>query len=260
MYRALATAATGMRAQQLNIDVTANNMANVNTTGFRRARAEFQDLLYTTIRAPGGTSGDGSTQPTGIQIGQGTKLVSTELIHTQGSSRETGNALDIAIEGDGYFQITRPSGDIAYTRAGNFKTDAQGRLVTAEGFAVEPAITIPPDAQTITISPDGAVSVRQAQQTQSTQVGQLTLAQFSNPGGLLAIGRTMFTATTASGEPLVGVPGQQGMGTVSQGFLEGSNVEVVNEMVDIITSQRAYEIANKVLKTADEMLRNTTQR
>jgi flagellar basal-body rod protein FlgG len=260
MMRALNTAATGMAAQQTNVDVIANNLANVNTTGFRRSRAEFQDLIYQTLRAPGGSTGDGARLPTGLQLGQGTRTVSTAQIHLQGSLSQTGGSLDLAIEGSGFFQVTRPSGQIAYTRAGNLKTDAEGRLITTDGYAIEPAITIPPDATAVTIAPSGMVSVTRPGQSASQEVGQLNLAGFANPAGLLAIGRSMFVATDASGQPISGKPGEEGLGTVSQGFLEGSNVEVVNEMIDLISSQRAYEVNQKVIQAADEMLRRTTER
>ena len=260
MMRALNTAASGMAAQQTNVDVIANNLANVNTTGFKRSRAEFQDLLYQTIRAPGAPSGDGQRMPTGLQIGQGARTVSTSQLHIQGSLQQTGGSLDVAIEGAGFLQVTRPNGELAYTRAGNLKSDAEGRLVTADGYTVDPAITIPPDSTAVTISSTGVVSVTQPGQTAAQEVGQLTLTGFANPGGLLAIGRSMFVATDASGQPIQGRPGDQGLGTLSQGFLEGSNVEVVNEMVDLIASQRAYEVNQRVIQAADEMLQRTTQR
>lgn len=260
MLRALSTAATGMAAQQLNIDVVANNMANVNTTGFRRSRAEFQDLLYQNVRAPGGSAGDGARLPTGVQIGQGTRTVSTEAIFSQGQMRQTGSPLDLAIEGAGFFQVTRPNGELAYTRAGNLKTDAEGRLVTVDGFAVEPAISIPPDATGVTISADGTISVTQAGQTTSSELGRLQLANFANPAGLQAVGRSLFVPTAASGEATVASPGEEGIGTVAQGFLEGSNVEVVTEMIDLISSQRAYEINQRVIQAADEMLRKASER
>jgi flagellar basal-body rod protein FlgG len=260
MMRALNTAATGMAAQQTNVDVIANNLANVNTTGFRRSRAEFEDLIYQTLRTPGGTTGDGMKLPTGIQLGEGVRTVSTTQIHMQGSLLQSGGSLDLAIEGSGYFQITRPGGQIAYTRSGDFKTDAEGRLVTADGYMVEPAITIPTNATSITISPNGIISVTLPNQTASQEIGQLTIAGFANPAGLDPIGRTMFQVSDASGQPIQAQPGQEGLGTVAQGFLEGSNVEVVNEMIDLIASQRAYEVNQKVITTADEMLRRVTER
>lgn len=260
MLRALNTAATGMSAQQTRIDVTANNMANVNTTGFRRSRAEFQDLMYQTMRAPGGTGADGAPLPTGIQIGQGTRTVATQTIFTQGSMTQTGGPLDLAIEGDGFLQVQRGPGQLAYTRAGNLKTNAEGQLVTVDGFAVEPAIHIPPEAAHVTITQNGIVSAVLSGQSTAVEIGRIQLAHFANPTGLEALGRGLFVPTGASGEPIVGFPGDEGIGTVAQGFLEGSNVEVVNEMIDLITSQRAYEVNQRVIQAADEMLRKTTER
>jgi flagellar basal-body rod protein FlgG len=260
MMKALHTAATGMLAQQTSVDVTAHNLANVNTTGYRRQRAEFQDLMYQNMRAPGGTNGDGSQLPSGLQIGHGVRTVATAQIHVQGSLAQTGNSLDLAIEGSGFFQVNRPGGDVAYTRAGNLKTDAEGRLVTVDGYEIEPSISIPVNATSITISPDGSVSVTLPNQNESQQVGQLTLAGFANVGGLLALGRSLFQPTDASGEALEAQPGRDGLGTIAQGFLEGSNVEVVNEMIDLIASQRAYDINQRVITTSDEMLRKVTER
>jgi flagellar basal-body rod protein FlgG len=261
MMRALNTAATGMAAQQTNVDTIAHNLANVNTTGFRRMRAEFQDLIYQTIRTPGGTaSTEGQRLPTGIQIGEGVRTVSTTEIHEQGAMLQNGGRWDLAIEGAGFFQVTQPGGQIAYTRAGDFKLDQDGRLVTTDGYLVDPAVTIPTNATSVTISPSGNISVTLPNQTASQEVGQLQLANFVNPAGLLAIGRTSFVVTDASGQPILGQPGQEGLGTVAQGFLEASNVEVVTEMVDLIAAQRAYEINQRVITTADEMLQRVTQR
>jgi flagellar basal-body rod protein FlgG len=260
MMRALNTAATGMQAQQTNVDVIAHNLANVNTTGFRRERAEFEDLIYQTIRTPGGTLSEGQKLPTGIQIGEGVRTVSTTQIHMQGSLLQDGGSLDLAIEGSGFFQVTRPGGQISYTRSGNFKTDADGRLVTVDGYQVDPPIVLPTNATAITITQDGVISVTLPNQTASQEVGKIELATFANPAGLLAIGGTQFLPTDASGVPILAQPGQDGMGTVQQGFLEASNVEVVNEMIDLIASQRAYECNQKVITTADEMLRVVTQR
>lgn len=260
MFRALHSAATGMQAQQTNIDVVANNMANVNTTGFKKSRAEFQDLLYQTLRAPGGQAGQGASAPAGLQVGLGVRTAATQAMHSQGSLQQTGNSLDLSIEGNGFFQITRPNGDLAYTRAGNFKTDADGRMVTSDGFALEPAITIPPDVTSISISSTGVVSVTQPGQTNPNEVGQIQLANFANPGGLLATGRNLYAPTAASGQPVVANPGEEGVGALAQGFLEGSNVEVVTEMIDLIASQRAYETNQRVITAADEMLRRTTER
>lgn len=260
MIKALNTAATGMAAQQTNIDVVANNMANVNTTGFRRGRAEFQDLIYQTVRAPGGSAGDGATMPTGLQIGQGTRTVAAAQIHSQGTLTQTDNPLDLAIEGAGFFQVREPSGEMAYTRAGNLKIDAEGHLVTVDGFSVEPSIVIPTDATSVTISPNGVVSAVVAGQTTAQEIGTLELAGFANPGGLEALGRSLFRPTNASGEPIVAAPGEEGIGTIAQGFLEGSNVEVVTEMIHLISSQRAYEVNHRVIQAAEEMLRKATER
>lgn len=260
MIRALNSAATGMAAQQLNIDVVANNMANVNTAGFRKSRAEFQDLVYQTMRQPGGQSGNGASLPSGIQVGLGVRTVATQALHIQGAMKQTGNSLDLAIEGNGFFQVMRPNGDLAYTRAGNLKTDADGRLVTNDGFAVEPAITVPPDATSVSVSTTGVISVTQPGQQSAQEIGQLQLANFANPGGLLELGRSLYQATNASGQPIVMNPGDGGVGTLAQGFLEGSNVEVVNEMIELISSQRAYEVNQRVIQAADEMLSRVTQR
>lgn len=260
MIRALRTAATGMEAMQKRIDVTAHNIANVNTTGYRRQRAEFQDLLYETERMPGATTSDGTTLPTGIQVGEGVRLVSTTMELRQGTLQQTGNPLDIAIEGRGFLQVVQPNGELAYTRAGNLKVDAEGRLVTVDGFLVEPAVTIPTDATSVTISPDGVISVTTPGQTNAQEVGRIELAGFPNPAGMQAIGRSLYLPTAASGEPVVAQPGTEGLGTIAQGFLEGSNVQVVTEMIDLIASQRAYEVNQRVIQAADEMLQRTTQR
>jgi flagellar basal-body rod protein FlgG len=260
MMRALNTAATGMAAQQTNVDVIANNLANVNTTGFRKSRAEFEDLIYQTYRTPGGTVGDNQRLPTGIQLGEGVRTVSTTQIHMQGSLLQTGNSLDVAIEGSGYFQIMRPGGQLAYTRSGDFKSDAEGRLMTVDGYMVEPSIVIPTNATSVTISATGQVSVTLPDQTTTQEVGQLTLANFVNPSGLQPIGRSLFVPSDASGQALVANPGLEGAGTLQQGYLEASNVEVVNEMIDLIASQRAYEVNQRVITTADEMLRRVTER
>ena len=260
MMRALNTAASGMSAQQTAVDVIAHNLANVNTTGFRKNRAEFEDLIYQNIRTPGGTTGEGLKLPTGIQIGEGVRLVSTTQIHMQGSLLQTGNSLDLAIEGAGFFKITRPGGEIAYTRAGNFKLDADARLVTVDGYEIDPPISIPTNATSLTVSPDGTVSVTVPDSTATQEVGKIQLANFLNPAGLLAIGRTLYTPTDASGEAIEADPGTEGLGTIAQGFLEASNVDVVNEMIDLIASQRAYEVNQRVITTADEMLQRVTER
>lgn len=259
MLKALNTAATGMAAQQHNIDVIANNMANVNTTGFRRSRTEFQDLVYETVRVPGAQKSDGTIVPTGVQIGHGTRVVSSQPIHIQGSLEQTGGPLDIAIEGEGFFVIQRPAGDYAYTRAGNFKTDGEGRVVTADGFFLNPNISIPSDSTNVAINPDGTVSATRTDGS-VTEIGRIQLAKFINPAGLQAMGRGQFIPTPASGEPFYSTPGQDGLGTLAHGFLERSNVEVVTEMIDLISSQRAYDINQRVIQAADEMLRKATER
>jgi flagellar basal-body rod protein FlgG len=243
-----------MQAQTANIDVISNNLANVNTSGFKRSRTEFQDLLYETVRAPGISTANGSEVPTGIQIGHGTRLVATQKVFVQGDFQNTQNELDLAIEGQGFFQVIQINGDIAYTRAGNFKIDSDGRLVTADGFILEPEITIPTDALDVSITPDGMVSVLQPGQTEPSDIGTLQLAHFVNPAGLRYIGRNLLVQTTSSGEPTTGAPGEDALGTVAQGYLEMSNVSVVDEMVNMITAQRAYEINSKAIQTSDEML------
>jgi flagellar basal-body rod protein FlgG len=254
MIRCLWTAASGMQAQNTNIDVISNNLANVNTAGFKRSRAEFQDLLYQTMRPPGVTSANGTQMPTGIQIGHGTRTVSTQKLFIQGDFQQTQNDLDLAIEGRGFFQITQPNGDIAYTRAGNFKIDSEGRMVTADGYLIEPEITLPTDTLSVSIATDGTVSVLQPGQTSPTDVGNIQLARFVNPAGLESIGRNLFVRTDASGDAITGTPGQEGYGTLAQGNLEMSNVSVVDEMVNMITAQRAYEVNSKAIQTADDML------
>ncbi|MBI5575317.1 MAG: flagellar basal-body rod protein FlgG [Deltaproteobacteria bacterium] len=254
MLRSLFTAATGMEAQRINIDVVANNLANVNTTGFKRGRADFQDLLYQNVRTPGSASAEGFQIPSGIQVGLGVRPVAVQKIFEQGDFATTGNQLDLVIEGDGFFQVPKPDGEMAYTRAGSFKMDSEGRVVTSDGYPIDPAITIPSNTMSITIGTDGKVTVTQPGTSAPTQVGQITLARFTNPGGLRAIGRNLFLPTDASGEAITANPGVDGMGTVSQGFVEMSNVNVVEEMINMIVSQRAYEINSKAVQASDEML------
>ncbi len=258
MIRALYTAATGMEAQQLNIDVIANNLANVSTAGFKKSRADFQDLLYQTLKEPGGLA-TGTTQvPTGIQVGLGVRPAAVERVHLQGDFDQTTNPLDMAIEGDGFFQVTLPDGNTAYTRAGAFKLDSTGSVVTSEGDALSPQITIPQGAESISIGNDGTVSVTLAGQTAPSQVGQIQTVRFANPAGLRAEGRNLFRETETSGTPQLGTPGQDGLGQLAQGFLEGSNVSVVEELVAMITGQRAYEINSRAITAADEMLRTAS--
>jgi len=254
MIRSLYTAATGMEAQRLNIDVVANNLANVNTTGYKRSRADFQDLIYQTISEPGATSAEGMQIPSGIQVGLGVRTIAVQKMFEQGDFTSTGNSLDIVIEGDGFFQITKPDGEIAYTRSGAFKLDSEGRVVTSDGYPLDPAMTIPTDTTSITIGTDGRVTVTQAGSTTPAEVGQITLARFSNPAGLKAIGKNLFMETESSGEATTANPGTDGMGTVIQGYLEMSNVNVVEEMINMIVSQRAYEINSKAVTASDEML------
>ena len=254
MIRSLWTSATGMQAQALNLDVIANNLANVNTAGFKKSRAEFQDLLYETLR-PAGTSSSQDTQvPTGIQIGHGTRPSTVLKIFSQGNMENTKNELDLAIEGDGFFQIILPNGETAYTRDGAFKLDSDGRIVNSDGFALEPEITIPSDALSISVGIDGTVSVLQAGDSIPSEIGTIELARFVNPAGLISTGRNLYITSEASGDEMTGTPGEDGLGSLAQGFLEMSNVSVVDEMVSMITAQRAYEVNSKSIQTADEML------
>jgi flagellar basal-body rod protein FlgG len=243
-----------MQAQQLNIDVLSNNLANVNTTGFKKSRADFQDLLYETLSLAGASSSSTTQIPTGIQLGHGTRPAAVQKIFMQGEYKQTKNELDIAIEGDGFFQITKPDGEIAYTRAGSFKLDSEGRIVTSDGYSIEPEISIPTDSMEISIGTDGTVSVRQAGENEATEVGTIQLARFVNPAGLNSIGRNLYLPTSASGDVITGTAGEEGFGTLAQRFLEMSNVSVVEEMVNLITAQRAYEINSKAIQAADEML------
>ena len=254
MFRSLYTAASGMMAQQLNLDNIANNLANSSTAGFRRRRLQFQDLLYQNMVMPGAAATQQTTVAAGLQIGLGTRSSASEIIQMQGDYSTTGNPLDIAIEGQGFFQVQLPTGETAYSRSGAFHLDAQGNVVTAEGNPVEPSITIPPGATSITIGRDGTVSVTQPGQDAAQQVGNVQLALFPNPGGLNSIGKNLFLATTASGDPIVGTPGgSEGLGTVEQGALEQANVNVVEEFIQMILAQRSYEANSRVVRAADEM-------
>ncbi len=254
MIRALWIAATGMEAQNLNVDVISNNLANVNTVGFKRARADFQDLMYQTLTAPGTASTVQTTVPTGIELGQGVRPVAVQKIFSQGDYKQTNNPLDLAIEGDGFFQILLPNGDLAYTRSGAFKLNRDGQIVTSDGYPLQPEITIPENAESITIGSDGTVSVTLPGQTEASQIGQIQLVKFINPAGLRSIGRNLYMPTDSSGDPIIGNPGEEGFGTIAQGYLEMSNVSVVEEMVNMIIAQRAYEVNAKAIQTADEML------
>ncbi len=254
MIRALYSAASGMTAQQLNIDNIANNLANANTAGYKTRRAQFRDLLYQNLVTPGSSAGQTTVVPTGLQLGLGTRAASNEIIFSQGAFASTGNPLDLVIQGRGFFQIKQASGQNAYTRAGSFHLDATGSLVTLDGDLLQPQITIPPTAQAITIAADGTVSYTLPGQTQSQNAGQITLANFQNPAGLNSLGRSLYLPTDASGDATVGTPGgNDGLGSLQQGFVEQSNVSIVDEFINLITSQRAYEANSKVVKAADEM-------
>jgi flagellar basal-body rod protein FlgG len=251
MIRALSTAASGMQAQQLRLDVTANNIANSSTPGFKKARAEFQDLMYQNLRGPN------EKLPTGLQVGLGTRIAGTVQMQGEGDIKQTNNPLDIAIEGSGLFPIELPTGETAYTRDGSFKVNAEGRLVNNEGYPLITDISIPPDTQTLNISPDGKVTATVAGETSSVELGEIQVATFANPAGLVQLGRNLLKETSASGTAVLGSPGEGGAGTLAQGSLELSNVNVVEEMIDLISGQRAYEVAGRVVKAADEMLQQT---
>jgi flagellar basal-body rod protein FlgG len=254
MIRALYSAASGMTAQQMNVDNIAHNLANANTAGFKTRRAQFQDLMYQTVVQPGAASGQQTVVPTGLQLGLGTRAASNEIIFSQGNFSQTDNPLDLVIEGRGFFQVRRPSGELAYTRCGSFHTDREGNMVTGDGSPLEPQITIPADAQAITIAKDGTVTYTQANQTSSQQAGQIQLANFPNPAGLNSLGGNLYAPTDASGEATVGVPGgQEGLGAVMQGYVEQSNVSVVEEFINLIVAQRGYEANSKVVQAADQM-------
>lgn len=257
MFRALNTAATGMVAQQLNLDNIANNLANASTSGFRKRRLQFQDLLYQNLVMPGAAATQQTTISAGLQIGLGSRSSASEMIQSQGDLTATGNPLDLAIQGSGFFQVQLPSGDLAYTRDGTFHLDSQGQMVTADGNPLQPSITIPTNATSITIGTDGTVSITQPGQTAAQQVGSIQMAQFANPGGLNSVGANLFLPTTASGDALLGTPGgSDGLGTVQQGSLEQSNVNVVEEFVNMILAQRAYESNSKVAQAADQMFQD----
>jgi flagellar basal-body rod protein FlgG len=254
MIRALFSAGSGMSAQQTNVDNIAHNLANANTVGFKMRRAQFQDLLYQTMVQPGAAAGAQTTVPSGLQIGLGARTFANEIIFTQGSFMQTSNPLDLVIEGRGFFQVRRPNGEIAFTRSGQFQMNRDGIMVTSEGDPLEPQITIPPEAQGVSIAQDGTVSFQQAGQAAAQIAGQIQLASFVNPAGLNNIGRNLFLPTDASGEPVIGNPGgQEGIGSLMQGYIEQSNVSVVEEFINLIMSQRAYEANSKVVRAADEM-------
>ncbi len=257
--RALWVAKTGLDAQQTRMAVIANNLANVNTTGYKKSRAIFEDLVYQNIRQVGAQTTQNTELPTGLQLGTGVRTVATEKLHSQGNMQETDNSLDVAVSGRGYFQVLMPNGEINYTRDGSFKLDSTGQLVTSGGMSIEPNITIPSDAISVSIGRDGTVSVQQPGAGGAVQLGQIQLADFVNPSGLNPIGENLYTESVASGAPVIGTPGEDEFGTVYQGSLETSNVNVVEELVSMIETQRAYEMNSKAISTTDEMLSYVSQ-
>jgi flagellar basal-body rod protein FlgG len=260
MDSALWAAKTGLEAQQTRMTVTANNLANVNTTGFKRSRVAFEDLMYQTVRQTGATGAQDTLLPSGVHLGTGSRVVATEKLNTQGSIQITNNSTDVAINGRGFFQVSLPDGTTAYTRDGSFKLNAEGELVTSGGYRVQPAISIPEGAISVTIGTDGAVSVQLQGQAAANQVGTLQLADFINPAGMQARGENLLLETAASGPPQAGTPGVNGLGSLQQGALEASNVNVVEELVSMIETQRAYEMNSKAISTTDKMLEYLTQR
>jgi flagellar basal-body rod protein FlgG len=255
MMRALWTAATGMIAKQLGMDVISNNLANINTAGFKKSRVDFQDLMYQNLRTAGTTVAQGSRVPAGVQVGLGTRPAAIQKIFTQGDFVQTENPLDLVIEGDGFFRVLMPDGSYGYTRDGSFKIDSDGRLVTSDGYVLDPEIVVTDQAASVSVGTDGTVSiVIPGQQEAPQEVGNISLARFISPAGLQSLGRNVYKATAASGAPIEGSPGLEGFGTIGQGFLEMSNVKVIEEMVNLIVAQRAYEVNSKAIQTADDML------
>lgn len=259
MIRSLYVAKTGLEAQQTQLDVVSNNLANVGTTGFKRSRAVFEDLMYQNLRQVGGQTSDQTRLPSGLQVGTGVHVVATERIHAQGNMTKTDNPKDVAINGSGFFQVLMPDGTTSYTRDGSFQTDRDGQLVTASGFTIQPAITIPQNATSMTVGRDGIVTVTQAGSTATVQVGQLQLATFLNPAGLESKGENLYNETDSSGAPNLVNPGLDGAGILSQGYTEASNVNVVEELVNMIATQRAYEINSKAIQSSDQMLQRLAQ-
>ena len=259
MINSLMIAKTGMTAQQTQLDVISNNLANVSTNGFKRSRAVFEDLMYQNLRQVGANAAEQAELPTGLQVGLGVRTVATSRNFTQGSLQQSGNALDVAVNGSGFFQIEMPDGTTAYTRDGSFQLDAQGRLVTSSGFPLTAGITLPAETESITVSSDGIVTAKLPGQTQPQQVGQIELANFINPAGLEPMGQNLFRESVASGAPVNGMPGTTGMGVLMQGYTEQSNVNVVQELVDMIQTQRAYEMNSKSIQTSDQMLQKLAQ-
>lgn len=259
MLRAFSTAATGMSAQQMIVDTIANNLANINTVGYKRSQVDFQDLVYLQLQEAGRETAAGVIAPSGLEVGSGVRPASTLKVFTQGEAENTERNLDIMIEGDGFLKVTVPGGETRYTRDGSLRINAAGNLVTSSGYSLEPAVTIPPNWRSISIGTDGTVSVFAGATTTATVVGQIQLVRFPNPSGLRAEGGNLLAETPASGTPITGTGGQDGMGTVRQGFLERSNVQMVQELVNLITAQRAYEINSRAIKSGDEMLRTANQ-
>jgi flagellar basal-body rod protein FlgG len=259
MIRSLYIAKTGLEAQQTSLDVISNNLANVSTNGFKRSRAVFEDLLYQNVRQPGAQSSQQTNLPSGLQIGTGVRTVATERIFTQGNPQSTGNARDLMVDGSGFFPVLLPDGTQGYTRDGSFQTDQNGQLVTSSGYVIQPAITVPANAEAITVGQDGVVSVKLPGVAATTQIGSLQLATFINPAGLESRGENLYVETGASGNPNLNVPGTNGAGSIKQGFVETSNVNVVEEMVNMIQTQRAYEINSKAITTSDQMLQKLSQ-
>lgn len=255
MIRALHSAATGMEAQQTYIDVTSNNLANVNTTGYKKTRANFQDLMYQVQRAPGTATNQVNEAPTGIQVGLGVKTASTQKEFGTGSLKATNNPYDLAIEGAGFFQLVQPDGTIAYTRDGTFHLDQDGQMVNGAGLPLEPNIVVPPEAINVVIGRDGTVTAQLQDQAEPVELGQIQTVTFVNPAGLIAVGGNLFTESGASGPPIVGNPGENGFGVINQGFLEMANVKVVEEMINLISAQRAFEFNSKAVQASDQMLR-----
>lgn len=259
MFRALNIAATGMSAQQTQLEGISNNIANANTDGFKKERIDFQDLLYQTMRAAGTQTTATTVSPTGLQLGSGVRVVGTARVFSQGDILITNNPMDLAIEGDGFFVVQQPDGNPAYTRTGGLQKDAQGQIVNAEGMPLDPPIIVPADALSVTVGSDGTVNAMMQGQPAPVQLGQITIASFVNPAGLHATGHNLYVASAASGEPQIGSPGSDGRGALLQGALEKSNVDVVEEMIGLITTQRAYEVNSKIVTAADDMLRAATQ-
>ncbi len=259
MFRALHIAATGMSAQETHLEGISNNIANANTVAYKKQRIEFQDLLYQTVRTPGAPTGATTMDPSGVQLGSGVRVAGTSRSFAQGTLLNTSNPLDVAIEGKGFFAVQQPDGSLAYTRAGSLQTDGQGRIVTQEGMPLDPPIVVPPDVEGLTIAADGTVTAMVSGDTTPVELGQLSLATFVNPGGLQALGHNLYIPSPASGEPMLGRPGEQGRGTLLQGSVEQANVNIVEEMIGLISAQRAYEINSKVISSADEMMQSASR-